>query len=132
GQWNRNERATLSIAGLAMLATVLAYQRTAVPIITTLVIAVAGIAPLPRMARGAISLAAGLAVLWDGYGPAAAGGLAILPGALLTRAKSPASKLAQLWGSSLPARSSPRIWFRAAIRRWRARFSMASRPITSF
>jgi hypothetical protein len=98
GQWNRNERATLSVAGLATLAVVLGYQRNLLLIILALAIAAAGIAPLPRMARGAIAAIAGIALLWKMFGPAAAGGLALLPGALLTRAKSPASRLAQLWG----------------------------------
>jgi len=98
GQWNRNERATLSVAGLAMLAIVLIYQRHWLLILLTLAVAAAGIAPLPRMARGAIAAAAGLAIIWRMFGPAAAGGLVILPGALLSRAKSPASRVAQLWG----------------------------------
>jgi hypothetical protein len=98
GQWNRNERATLSVAGLATLAVVLGYQRSVLLIILALAIAAAGIAPLPRMARGAIAAIAGIALLWKMFGPAAAGGLALLPGALLTRAKSPESRLAQLWG----------------------------------
>ena len=98
GQWNRNERATLSAAGLALLAVVLVYQRSALFIVLALVVAAAGLAPLPRMARGAIAACAGLALLWKVFGPAAAGGIALLPGALLTRAKSPASRLAQLWG----------------------------------
>jgi len=98
GQWNRNERATLSVAGLAMLAVVLIYQRNWLLILLALVVAAAGIAPLPRMARGAIAAAAGMALIWRMFGPAAAGGLVILPGALLSRAKSPASRLAQLWG----------------------------------
>ena len=100
GQWNRNERATLAIAGVATLVSILAYAqtRTALPIILALAIVAAGVAPLPRAARGAIALVAGLALLWKLFGPAAAGGLAILPGALLTRAKNSASKLAQLWG----------------------------------
>jgi hypothetical protein len=99
-QWNRNERTTLAIAGVATLVSVLAYAqtRTALPIILALAIVAAGVAPLPRAARGALSLVAGLALLLKLFGPAAAGGLAILPGALLTRAKNPASRLAQLWG----------------------------------
>jgi hypothetical protein len=98
GQWNRNERATLTIAGLLTLGVVIGYERTALLMVLALAIAVAGIAPLPRVLRGAIALGAGFVLLWKMFGPAAAGCLVLLPGALLARAKNPASRLAQLWG----------------------------------
>jgi hypothetical protein len=98
GQWNRNERPVLAVAGLALLVAVLAYQRSPLPIVIALAIVAAGLAPLPRLARGAIAFGGGLALLWRLFGPAAAGGLVLLPGALLSRAKSPSSRLAQLWG----------------------------------
>jgi hypothetical protein len=96
--WNRNERASLVVAGLAALVAELAFGglRSAVLIVGAASLLLAGLLPLPRLARGVVALGAGVIVLGHVLPVVAALALPLLPGALLARAKNPGSRLAQL------------------------------------